>query len=107
MIAGAYGVRWTATAVRLLEKIGDLRVRRKILDRGDDLASDPALQGKPMREELTGYRSLRAVGQRYRLLYQVDESRRTVWIKAVGLRKEGDRNDIYALAGKLVRLGYL
>ncbi len=107
MIARAYTVRWTATAVRLLEGIGDRRVRGKLLDRGDDLSQDPALQGKPMREELTGYRSLRAVGQRYRILYQVDESRRTVWIKAVGMRKEGDRSDVYALAEKLVRLGYL
>ena len=107
MSAEPYAVRWTETSVRLLEKISARRIRQKLLDRGDDLASDPALQGKPLREELTGYRSLRAVGQRYRLLYQVDESRRTVWIKAVGLRKEGDRNDIYALAGKLVRLGYL
>ena len=60
-----------------------------------------------MREELTGYRSIRAVGQRYRILYQVDEPRRTVWIKAVGMRKEGDRRDVHALAVKLVRLGYL
>ena len=107
MISGDHAVRWTATAVRLLEGIGDRRVRGKILERGDDLAHDPTLQGKPMREELTGFRSLRAVGQRYRILYQVDASRRTVWIKAVGLRKEGDRGDVYALAAKLVRLGYL
>lgn len=107
MITGTYAVRWTATAVRLLKGIVDRRIREKLLERGDDLAYDPALQGKPMREELTGYRSLRAVGQRYRILYQVDASRRTVWIKAVGMRKEGDRGDVYALAEKLVRLGYL
>ena len=100
-------MRWTATAVRLLEGIRDPRVRRKLLERGDDLSHDPGLQGKPMREELTGCRSLRAVGQRYRILYQVDESRRTAWIKATGMRKEGDRSDVYALAAKLVRLGYL
>lgn len=57
-----------------------------------------------MREELMGFRSLRTVGQRYRIIYRVDRNRVLVIVVAVGLRKEGDRNDIYRLAQKLVRL---
>lgn len=91
----------------MLGEIPDKRIQRRMIDRGDELDHDPGLQGKRMDEDLTGYRSLRAVGQRYRILYQIDEGKMTVWVKAVGIRKQGDKNDIYVLAGKLVRLGYL
>jgi mRNA interferase RelE/StbE len=57
--------------------------------------------------DLTGYRSLRAVGQRYRIIYQVQEERIIVVVVAVGLRKHGSGKDIYQLAKKLLRLGLL
>ena len=57
--------------------------------------------------ELEGYRSLRAVGQRYRILYAIKEEKVIVYVVAVGIRKEGDKVDVYALAKKLVRLGLL
>ena len=100
-----YRIVLTPTAVRLLEAITDRRVREQIRTRIDSLAHDPERQGKPMREELAGWRSLRAVGQRYRIIYRVDRHRVLVIVVAVGLRKEGDRQDIYRLAQKLVRLG--
>ncbi len=53
----------------MLEAIQDRRVRDKIRDRIDGLAQEPEKQGKPLTGELTGYRSLRAVGQRYRVIY--------------------------------------
>ena len=49
-------------------------------------------------------RSARAVGQRYRILYRAEEERVVVLVVALGLRREGDRKDIYELARKLVRL---
>ncbi|MBZ5537093.1 MAG: hypothetical protein LAO31_14155 [Acidobacteriia bacterium] len=61
---------------------------------------DPEKQGKPLVEELAGYRSLRAVGQRYRIIYRVDRS----LVIAVGIRKAGSQRDIYSLAKKLIRL---
>ena len=51
-----------------------------------------------------GYRSLRAVGQRYRVIYRVEEDQVLVLVVAVGIRKEGDKRDIYTLARKLLRL---
>ena len=51
--------------------------------------------------------SLRAEGQRYRIIYRVEGDKVVVMIVAVGIREEGDRGDIYALAQKLVRLGLL
>lgn len=56
---------------------------------------------------LQGYRSLRVAGQRYRLIYKVECTIITVYVVAVGIRKEGDRGDIYALAQRLIRLGLL
>ena len=76
----------------------------KIRDRIDGLASDPESQGKPLTGELLGYRSLRAVGQRYRIIYRVERTRILVLIVVVGIRKEGDRADVYRLAQKLIRL---
>ena len=57
-----------------------------------------------MRGELAGFRSLRAAGQRYRIIYWVERHRVLVMILAVGLRKDGDRSDVYRLAQRLLRL---
>jgi mRNA interferase RelE/StbE len=53
--------------------------------------------------ELAGYRAVRAVGQRYRIIYRVERGLITVLVVAVGRRKEGDRKDIYELARRLLR----
>ena len=59
--------------------------------------------------ELSGvpHRSLRAAGQRYRIIYQVDNGAVIVYVVLIGLRKEGSKADIYELAQRLVRLGLL
>ena len=99
-----YRIVFTPTAVRLLEDMTDRRIREQIRDRINGLTHEPEQQGKPLREELAGFRSLRTVRQRYRIIYRVDRGRVLVIVVAVGLRKEGDRHDIYRLAQKLVRL---
>ncbi len=67
----------------------------------------PPLQGKPLIGELLGFRSVRAAGQRYRVLYRADGNSVTVVVVLVGPRKEGDKSDVYTLAKKLLRLGLL
>ncbi len=91
----------------MLEAIQDRRVRDKIRDRIDGLAEEPEKQGKPLTGELTGYRSLRAVGQRYRVIYRIEEGKVLVLVMALGIRKEGSGKDIYVLAQKLLRLRLL
>ena len=91
----------------MLEDIQDRRVREKIRDRIDGLAEEPEKQGKPLTGELTGYRSLRAVGQRYRIIYRIEEGKVLVLVMALGIRKEGSGKDIYVLAQKLLRLRLL
>ena len=94
-------------ALRLLKEISDRRIRQKISDRIDKLQESPELQGKPLIGELDGYYSVRAVGQRYRIIYAIEQSQVTVMVVALGIRKDGSKQDVYALAKKLLRLGLL
>jgi len=88
-------------------EIADRRVQQKVLARMMALAKDRELQGKPLGADLAGYRSIRAVGQRYRIIYRVERSTVTVVVVAAGIRKAGSRVDIYSVAEKLIRLGLL
>lgn len=97
----------TAEAQRQLAAITDRRVREKLKERLKALSADPELQGKALTGELTGYRSLRAVGQRYRILYKIEAATVVVYVVAVGLRREGSKSDMYELAKKLLHLGLL
>ena len=105
MTAPVYTVKWTETALKLLEAVPDVRVRRLVWNRAGDLAREPEKQGKPLTGELAGFWSVRAAGQRFRLVYTVKRQGVVVYIVAVGRRKEGDRKGIYELAKKLLRQG--
>ena len=102
-----WDVQITQSCLDLLQDITDRRVREKILERIDELKQDPDLQGKPLCGELKDFRSVRAVGQRYRIIYSADQGQVMVLVVAAGIRKEGDRHDIYALAQRLLKLGLL
>lgn len=97
----------TPTALEMLKDISDRRVQTKIAAVIDRLAEEPEKQGKPLGGELTGFRSIRAVGQRYRIIYRVVNEEIIVFVVAVGIRREGAKTDIYALAKKLFRLKLL
>ncbi|MEK6744162.1 MAG: type II toxin-antitoxin system RelE/ParE family toxin [Nitrospirota bacterium] len=99
-----YKIIIAPTALKMLMGITDRRVRDLIVKRIDDLTEEPEKQGKPLVAELSGYRSLRAAGQRYRIVYRVLNEKIIVHIVAVGIRKEGSSTDIYNLAKKLIKL---
>ena len=92
------------SALKMLAEISDRHVREKIRDRIDALITEPEKQGRPLTGELSGYLSLHASGQRYRIIYQVERNKILVFVVALGIRKEGSKADIYALAKKLLRL---
>jgi mRNA interferase RelE/StbE len=104
-------VKWqilfTPTALKLLSDISDRRIREKIGAVIDRLTEDPEKQGKALLGELAGFRSIRAVGQRYRIIYQLRDSDIVVVIVAIGIRRDGAKDDIYNLAKKLFRLRLL
>ncbi len=87
----------------MLEDISDRRVREQLLNRSKQLEVEPEKQGKALLGELSSFRSLRAVGQRYRIIYRVERNRVIVLIVGLGIRKEGSSRDIYALARKLLK----
>ena len=103
--------RWTVSIMPIAEQqltlISDRRLRESLRVRLKRLEVEPEKQGKPLHEELTGYRSVRAAGQRYRIIYRLEEDRVLVLVVTAGIRKEGDKNDAYAQAIKLARLGLL
>ncbi|MDQ3706116.1 MAG: type II toxin-antitoxin system RelE/ParE family toxin [Chloroflexota bacterium] len=100
-------IRLTKTAKQMLREITDRRIVKKIVETIDRLKYEPEKQGTPLVDDLIGYRKVRAVGQRYRVIYTIEEDVVTVFVVAVGLRKEGSKDDVYALAKKLLRRGLL
>jgi mRNA interferase RelE/StbE len=100
-------VRWrvelTAAAESLLNRIKDRRVQAQLIKRMEQLTDDPEQQGKPLSGDLFGYYSVRAVGQRYRIIYQLNQQTVIIHVIALGIRKQGDKNDIYTLAQRLFR----
>jgi len=99
----AFVITWTETALKRVEAIPYQRIRRLIAQRADQLATSPEQQGKALIGELAGFRSVRAVGQRYRVVYRVERNEVVVLIVAVGRRRSGDTSDVYELARKLLR----
>jgi mRNA interferase RelE/StbE len=100
-------IRFTSTARAQLDAIKDLRLREVIAQRIESLRQEPGQQGKPMGGDLAGYRSLRAAGQRFRILYKIINDEVVVVVVAVGRRQEGSRADVYAVAARLLRQGLL
>lgn len=101
----AYEIEITPTALEALEAIADRRTRSAIARHIDAMAEEPEKQGKPLRGWLAGFLSVRAAGQRYRVVYKIEDTRKLVLVYLVGIRREGSRRDIYALAERLVQRG--
>ncbi|MFQ5770078.1 MAG: type II toxin-antitoxin system RelE/ParE family toxin [bacterium] len=97
-----YTIKLTDLANKMLKDISDERIRMKIIERIDKLTDNPALQGKPLKGIFAGYRSIRAVGQRYRIVYKVIEEEVIVYVIGVGIRKEGNKVDIYTRLRRII-----
>ncbi len=98
-----FRIKLTETVIKLLKKI-DKRSQKQIINKIEELKIEPLKKGKPLKGNLSGFRSLRAAGQRYRIIYQVRDKDLIVVIVAIGIRKDGDKQDIYNLFKKLVKL---
>jgi mRNA interferase RelE/StbE len=101
--------QWNVIVLPIAEKqlgtIKDQRAQKMLRASLKGLERDPEKQGKCLGHELAGYRSIRAVGQRYRVIYRVEEERVLVVVVTVGIRRVGDKKDVYEVAKKLARLG--
>ncbi|MFP4407792.1 MAG: type II toxin-antitoxin system RelE family toxin [Spirochaetaceae bacterium] len=101
-----YRVTLTKTAAEALQRI-EKRARKQIINKLRDLEINPLKRGSPLLGELQGYRDVRAAEQRYRIIYTVEEDRVVVLVVYVGIRKDGDKNDVYSIAKKLIRAGLI
>ncbi len=101
-----YSIKVTDLAKQMIKEISDRRIREELAKRIDKLADDPNLQGKPLQGILAGYRSVRAVGQRYRIVYKVYDKNLVVYIVGAGIRKDSSKDDIYTRLQKLLKRGF-
>jgi mRNA interferase RelE/StbE len=97
-----YEIQLTPLALEMLAAVKDRREQEKLRDRIDQLKIEPEKQGKALVDDLSGFRSVRAVGQRYRIIYKVEQEQVLVLVVGVGRRKDGDKKDIYTLLEKLL-----
>lgn len=97
-----YQVILTVQARQLFAQIKDRREQQLLLARIEKLKHDPDKQGKALSEDLIGYRSIRAVGQRYRIIYRIEEDQILVVVVGIGRRKEGDKRDVYEVTKRLL-----
>src|SRR5450432_1232975 len=107
-------VEWTENARKSLREIGSRTIQQKIATKITDLAGsgEPELLGKPLVDEFHGL--FRISFGRYRIIYRVIRDKRNpqmfrivVRVLLTGIRKHGDKIDIYELARKLQRQGKL
>ncbi|MCC3405630.1 MAG: type II toxin-antitoxin system RelE/ParE family toxin [Microcoleus sp. PH2017_10_PVI_O_A] len=97
-----YDIQLTPLALEMLAEVKDRREQQKLRDRIDQLKIEPEKQGKALVDNLSGFRSIRAVGQRYRIVYKVEQERVMVVVVGLGRRKDGDKKDIYSILQKLL-----
>jgi mRNA interferase RelE/StbE len=97
-----YEIQVTASALEMLTAIKDQREQEKLRDRIEQLKIEPEKQGKALVDTLAGLRSVRAVGQRYRIIYRIEKTQVLVIVVGVGRRKDGDKKDIYTVLQKLM-----
>jgi len=76
------------------------RVQASLVKKLAVLRSEPNY-GKPLWGPLKPYRSVRL--GRYRVVYRYEPETDVVWIVAVGIRRAGDRDDVYARISRLLR----
>lgn len=98
-----FEVAFTSAADADLEAITDVRTRTAIIRKAFELETEPLAKGKPLGNDLRDYRSIRAAGQRYRIIYQVGLLEGRVTVVVVGIRKEGDKRDAYRIANKRLK----
>lgn len=109
-------IQWTETAKEKLKAL-PRKVRKGLVDKIDALSDpgvDPRNAHKPLVGPLQGL--YRITYGRYRAVYSTETDhlasgdlliRVIVRIVAVGIRKDGDKHDVYDLAKKLVEMGLI
>ena len=99
-----YRIIISPVAAKMIRAIRDRRAQRQVLEKIKGLEHGPEDQGRALLDEFAGMRRIPAAG-RYRVIYSVQRLRRVVAVLAVGIRREGARDDIYRTLTRLIRRG--
>lgn len=108
-------IQWTNCAKRCLAQL-PYKARKGLLDKADRLAEceDPRKAFKALQGPLKGY--YRLTYSRYRAVYSVEDEKLAdgtvlmyirVRFVVAGIRKEGDKKDVYRFALRMLNLGAL
>lgn len=79
----------------------DKRIATKLADFMEDLNTLPEQKGRPLSGELSGLYSRHVIGNRFRIIYEIDRTACRVSVVSVGIREAGSRRDIYKLTKKI------
>ncbi len=102
-----YTIKLTQIAAEFIAKL-DNKSQQQVMEKLEILKEYPLKVGKALKGNLQNYRSIRSVGQRYRIIYQVKEAEIEVIVVAVGIRRDGEKkNDVYELMKKYIKIGLL
>ena len=85
-----YTIKLTQIAAEFITKL-DGKSQQQIMEKIEVLKEYPLKVEKPLKGNLQDYRSIRSVGQRYRIIYQVKETEVEVIVVAVGIRRDGNK----------------
>jgi mRNA-degrading endonuclease RelE of RelBE toxin-antitoxin system len=101
----AFELRYTSDAAADIKSLdGSIRKQlRKVLER--KLAVDPEGYGLPLRGALTNY--WKHEFGNHRIVYRIYPAQRVVAVCAVGVRKQGDVEDIYRQLESVAKTGRL
>lgn len=107
-------LEWTRVGGESLREIGSRTIQQKIRDKVLELAAsgEPELLGKPLLDEFQGL--YRISFGRYRIIYRVIRDSRNssvtrivIRVLLTGIRKQGDKRDVYERVRRLLRRGEL
>ena len=100
-----FELRYTADAATDIQRLdGSVRKQlRKVLEK--KLAVDPEAYGLPLRGPLTNY--WKHQFGNHRVIYRIYRDRRMVVLCAVGVRKQGDIQDVYRQLEAVAKTGRL
>ncbi len=93
-------VELSSAAETDLLAITDKRTRKAISTGLLRLETEPAKRGKPLTGNLQDRYTIRLAGQRYRAVYEISVRQGVVTVLVIGIRKAGDKRDVYRIASK-------
>ena len=99
----SYKILLTPEAERMIQSLDG--AQRKIITKAVRRLKESPEVGKPLVDELIGFHSYKT--GRFRIVYKIFEKNIAIVIVGAGIRKEGDKKDIYLLLKKLAKTGLL